>query len=79
MFSAYCSSFLNGLRSACPLIRGNFNAATVPCPWDHLTLDALLHYIDTQAEHRRTRSFQDEYRAFLEKYGIEYEERYVWD
>lgn len=22
---------------------------------------------------------QDEYRAFLKKYGIEYDERYVWD
>ena len=42
-------------------------------------LNALLHYIDTQEEHHRTRSFQDEYRAFLKKYGIEYDERYVWD
>ena len=42
-------------------------------------LDALLHYIDTQEEHHRTRTFQDEYRAFLKKYGIDYDERYVWD
>jgi putative transposase len=42
-------------------------------------LNALLHYIDTQEEHHKTRSFQDEYRAFLKKYGIEYDERYVWD
>ena len=42
-------------------------------------LDALLHYIDTQEEHHRTRTFQDEYRAFLKKYGIDYNERYVWD
>jgi len=42
-------------------------------------LDALLHYIDTQEEHHRKRTFQDEYRAFLKKYGIEYDERYVWD
>ena len=42
-------------------------------------LNALLHYIDTQEEHHRTRTFQDEYRAFLTKYGIEYDERYVWD
>ena len=40
---------------------------------------ALLHYIDTQEEHHKTRTFQDEYRAFLTKYGIEYDERYVWD
>jgi REP element-mobilizing transposase RayT len=42
-------------------------------------LDALRHYIDTQEEHHRTRTFQEEYRAFLTKYGVEYDERYVWD
>lgn len=42
-------------------------------------LNALLHYIDTQEEHHKTRTFQDEYRAFLTKYAIEYDERYVWD
>ena len=30
-------------------------------------------------EHHRTPTFQDEYRAFLTKYGIEDDERYVWD
>ena len=39
----------------------------------------LLHYIDTQEEHHRTLTFQDEYRDFLKKYGIDYDERYVWD
>ena len=42
-------------------------------------LNALLHYVDNQEEHHRTRSFQDEYRAFLAKYEIQYDERYVWD
>ncbi len=42
-------------------------------------LDALLHYIDNQEEHHRTRTFQDEYRAFLTKYRIDHDERYVWD
>ncbi|MFT4590308.1 MAG: putative transposase [Limisphaerales bacterium] len=42
-------------------------------------LDDLLLYIDGQEEHHRTESFQDEYRRFLKKYGIEYDERYVWD
>jgi putative transposase len=41
--------------------------------------ETLLHYIDTQEEHHRTRTFQDEYRAFLTKCGIDYDERYVWD
>jgi REP element-mobilizing transposase RayT len=42
-------------------------------------LEALRAYIDNQEEHHRTRTFQDEYRAFLTKYGIEFDERYVWD
>ena len=36
-------------------------------------------YITHQAEHHRKRSFQDEYRTFLERHGIAYDERYVWD
>jgi REP element-mobilizing transposase RayT len=42
-------------------------------------LNALLRYIETQEEHHRMRTFQDEYRDFLTKNGIEYDERYVWD
>ena len=36
-------------------------------------------YIDNQKEHHQTRTFQEEYRVFLRKYGVEYDERYVWD
>ncbi len=42
-------------------------------------LEALRSYIRNQEEHHRTRSFQDEYRAFLTKYGVEFDERYLWD
>jgi putative transposase len=42
-------------------------------------LEALRGYIDTQEEHHRVRTFQEEYRAFLKRYGVEYDERYVWD
>jgi putative transposase len=42
-------------------------------------LDGLRAYIDGQEEHHRTRTFQEEYRAFLKRYGVEYDERYVWD
>jgi len=42
-------------------------------------LDALLAYIDAQEEHHRTRTFQEEYRAFLAKYRVAFDERYVWD
>jgi putative transposase len=42
-------------------------------------LDQLIRYIDNQEEHHKTVSFQDEFRKLLEKYQIEYDERYVWD
>ncbi|MEO6908467.1 MAG: IS200/IS605 family transposase [Abditibacteriaceae bacterium] len=41
--------------------------------------EALVRYIANQEEHHRKVSFQDEYRHFLHKYGIEYDEQYVWD
>jgi hypothetical protein len=42
-------------------------------------LPALRNYIDSQEEHHRKHSFQDELRAFLEKYKVEFDEKYVWD
>jgi len=39
----------------------------------------LRRYIQNQQEHHKKISFQDEYRAFLRKYGVEFDERYVWD
>ncbi|EEF62138.1 conserved hypothetical protein [Pedosphaera parvula Ellin514] len=42
-------------------------------------LDALCAYIDQQEKHHATRSFQEEFRMFLKKYGVEYDEAYVWD
>ncbi len=42
-------------------------------------LDALCAYIDNQEEHHRTHTFQDELRKFLKKYGVDYDEAYVWD
>jgi REP element-mobilizing transposase RayT len=42
-------------------------------------LSVVLEYVERQEEHHRTRSFQEEYRDFLRKYGIAFDERYVWD
>jgi REP element-mobilizing transposase RayT len=36
-------------------------------------------YIATQEEHHKTVNFQDEFRRLLKKYGLEWDERYVWD
>ena len=32
-----------------------------------------------QREHHKRISYQDEFRAFLRRYEIEFDERYVWD
>ncbi len=42
-------------------------------------VDALIQYIANQAEHHRKESFQDEFRRLCAKYGLEIDERYVWD
>jgi putative transposase len=42
-------------------------------------LNAVLEYVGDQEEHHRTRSFQEEYRDFLCKCGVKFDERYVWD
>lgn len=42
-------------------------------------VDAVINYITNQKEHHSKKTFQDEYRAFLKKYNVEYDERYVWD
>jgi len=42
-------------------------------------VEAAAEYIDHQGEHHRVVSFQEEYLKCLQKYGIEYDERYVWD
>jgi REP element-mobilizing transposase RayT len=39
----------------------------------------LKSYIRNQKEHHRRVTFQDEYRNFLKRYEIEFDERYVWD
>lgn len=42
-------------------------------------LPALLRYIDNQEEHHRTKSFKEEFLELLEKYGVEYDEKHLWD
>jgi len=42
-------------------------------------IDVVVNYINNQEEHHKKRTFQDEFRAFLKKYKVEFDERYVWD
>ena len=44
-----------------------------------MRVDDVRKYIDGQVEHHRRHTFQDEFRAFLDRYRIEYDERYIWE
>jgi REP element-mobilizing transposase RayT len=45
----------------------------------HSNVQAVLDYIATQEEHHKRVSFQEEFRKLLQKHGMEWDERYVWD
>lgn len=42
-------------------------------------LDTVIQYILNQAEHHKKRTFKEEYLAFLKKYKVDFDEKYVWD
>ena len=42
-------------------------------------VDRVIAYIANQHQHHSKQTFQDEYRGYLKKYKVEYDERYVWD
>ena len=44
----------------------------------HSNVQAVHEYIANQEEHHKKISFQDEFLSFLQKQGIEYDERYIW-
>jgi REP element-mobilizing transposase RayT len=44
-----------------------------------LHIDKVHRYIEDQEEHHQNTGFQEEFRSFLERYRIPYDERYLWD
>jgi REP element-mobilizing transposase RayT len=45
----------------------------------HSNIAQVKTYIARQPEHHRVVSFQDEFREFLRRHEIQWDERYVWD
>lgn len=41
-------------------------------------LDDVKKYLAKQERHHRRRTFQDEYREFLRRHDIEFDEKYLW-
>jgi putative transposase len=42
-------------------------------------VDEVKTYIAKQAKHHRVKSFEEEFRSFLKRYQVEFDERFVWD
>lgn len=42
-------------------------------------LKDVMKYIDNQREHHKKKTFRQEFLDILEKYEVEYDERYLWD
>ncbi len=51
-----------------------YGAFTVGAP----QCGSVSDYIARQAEHHRTKSFQEEYLEFLQRGAVEYDERFLW-
>ncbi len=42
-------------------------------------ISTVVRYIAQQEEHHQHVSFQEEFRRFLGRYGVVYDERYIWE
>jgi len=47
--------------------------------YSHSHLDNVIRYIMNQKEHHRTKTFREEYMSFLEKFNVEYNEKYLFE
>ncbi len=45
----------------------------------HSQLDRVYQYIKNQEEHHRKKSFREEYIDFLQKFGVAYQQEYLFD
>ncbi len=52
-----------------------YAAFTVSCS----QIDAVREYIRNQVEHHRKQSFEDEFRAILNRHGIAFDEKYLFE
>ncbi len=42
-------------------------------------VEDVMGYIRNQKEHHKTKDFETEFRTFLNKYEVEYDEKYLWE
>jgi putative transposase len=71
------SNFINEKK----LVRGNFSwqEGYGAFSYSHSHIDNVYQYILNQEEHHRKKSFKEEYIGFLQKFEIEYNEKYLFE
>ena len=62
-------------------IKGNFNwqEGYGAFSYAHSQLDSVIAYIQNQEIHHQTKTFKEEYLAFLDKFDVSFEERYLFE
>jgi REP element-mobilizing transposase RayT len=70
------TNFINRQR----WVRGRFNwqEGFGAFSYSRSQLDAVVRYIRNQQRHHRSRSFRDEYLKLLRRFGVQFDERYVF-
>lgn len=63
------------------LVKGKFNWQTGygAFSYSRSHIDSVVKYIQNQEEHHKRKSFKEEYIDFLEKFEIEYQEKYLFE
>lgn len=61
-------------------VRGRFNwqQGYGAFSYGHSQLNTIIRYIQNQEQHHRRRSFKDEYLAWLKKFEVPFEEKYIF-
>ena len=47
--------------------------------YNHSHLSKIIRYIENQEQHHRQKTFKEEYMLFLQKFNVEYDEKYLFD
>jgi REP element-mobilizing transposase RayT len=47
--------------------------------YSHSQIDSVIKYIINQEKHHKSKTFQEEYREFMNKFNVKYDERYLFD
>jgi len=74
---AISSKFINDNR----FVKGKFNwqVGFGAFSYSNSQIDSVIKYILDQEQHHKEKSFKEEYLDFLKKFGIEYDERYLFE